>query len=176
MRAWKAATGCDIYDGYGQTESINIVASFTGMEIRAGLFRGFFRDDAVTAERSATAVLHRRHGDAGCGLLYLVCRPVGRHHSSASYRISPFEVSALIEHEAVLDRRRRQAGRDPRRDRAYITLAPGFEPSDDLATEIQDFVKRQTTPTNTPRHRIPRRPAEDDIRENPAGGVTGRGG
>ena len=34
---------------------------------------------------------------------------------------------------------------------AYITLAPGFEPSDDLATEIQDFVKRQTAPYKYPR-------------------------
>ncbi|MGZ0248041.1 MAG: AMP-binding protein, partial [Alphaproteobacteria bacterium] len=31
-----AATGCDIYDGYGQTETINIVANYPGMEIRAG--------------------------------------------------------------------------------------------------------------------------------------------
>jgi acyl-coenzyme A synthetase/AMP-(fatty) acid ligase len=36
MRSWKAATGCDIYDGYGQTETINIVANFPGMEVRPG--------------------------------------------------------------------------------------------------------------------------------------------
>ena len=36
MRIWKTATGCDIYDGYGQTETINIVANFPGMEIRPG--------------------------------------------------------------------------------------------------------------------------------------------
>lgn len=36
MRVWKTATGCDIYDGYGQTETINIVANFPGMEIRPG--------------------------------------------------------------------------------------------------------------------------------------------
>ena len=36
MRAWKAATGCDVYDGYGQTETVNIVANFPGMEIRPG--------------------------------------------------------------------------------------------------------------------------------------------
>lgn len=36
MRAWKLATGCDIYDGYGQTETINIVANFPGMPIRPG--------------------------------------------------------------------------------------------------------------------------------------------
>ena len=36
MRVWKTATGCDIYDGYGQTETINIVANFPGMDIRPG--------------------------------------------------------------------------------------------------------------------------------------------
>lgn len=36
MRAWKLATGCDIYDGYGQTETINIVANFPGMAIKPG--------------------------------------------------------------------------------------------------------------------------------------------
>ncbi|MBT4488685.1 MAG: AMP-binding protein [Rhodospirillaceae bacterium] len=36
MRSWKAATGCDIHDGYGQTETVNIVANYPGMEIRPG--------------------------------------------------------------------------------------------------------------------------------------------
>ena len=36
MRSWKAATGCDIYDGYGQTETVNLVANYPGMEVRAG--------------------------------------------------------------------------------------------------------------------------------------------
>ena len=36
MRSWKAATGCDVYDGYGQTETINIVANFPGMRVRPG--------------------------------------------------------------------------------------------------------------------------------------------
>ena len=90
MRAWKKTTGCEIYDGYGQTETINIVANFPGMEIRPGsmgkpcpgltvdiidddgnvmednkighigvkitdpyppgLFKGYYKDDAKTAE------------------------------------------------------------------------------------------------------------------------------
>ncbi len=36
MQSWKAATGCDVYDGYGQTETVNIVANYPGMEIRPG--------------------------------------------------------------------------------------------------------------------------------------------
>ncbi len=36
MRSWKKATGCDVYDGYGQTETINIIANFPGMPIKKG--------------------------------------------------------------------------------------------------------------------------------------------
>ena len=36
MRSWKNATGCDVYDGYGQTETINIIANFPGMKIKKG--------------------------------------------------------------------------------------------------------------------------------------------
>ncbi|SCA57626.1 Butyrate--CoA ligase [Candidatus Terasakiella magnetica] len=36
MRTWKEATGCDVYDGYGQTETVNIVANYKGMEVRPG--------------------------------------------------------------------------------------------------------------------------------------------
>ena len=36
MRSWKNATGCDVYDGYGQTETINIIANFPGMRIKKG--------------------------------------------------------------------------------------------------------------------------------------------
>ncbi len=36
MRSWKEACGCDIHDGYGQTETVNIVANIPGMEIRPG--------------------------------------------------------------------------------------------------------------------------------------------
>ena len=36
MRAWEKATGCKIYEGYGQTETTNIVANYPGMEIRPG--------------------------------------------------------------------------------------------------------------------------------------------
>lgn len=36
MRVWQAATGCLVHDGYGQTETINIVANYPGMEVRPG--------------------------------------------------------------------------------------------------------------------------------------------
>ena len=36
MRVWKDMTGTDVYDGYGQTETINIVANIPGVEVRPG--------------------------------------------------------------------------------------------------------------------------------------------
>ena len=195
MRSWKAATGCDIYDGYGQTETVNIVANFPGMKIRPGsmgrpvpgitvdiidddgtivadgevghigvqvtdpwppgLFHGYFRDDAVTAESFRNGWYYT--GDTATrdadGYIWFV----GRSDdiiSSASYRISPFEVeSALVEHEAVLESAVVAKPDDIRGEivMAYITLAPGFEPSDELAKDIQEFVKQLTAPYKYPR-------------------------
>ena len=195
MRSWKKATGCDIHDGYGQTETVNIVANYPGMEIRPGsmgkpvpgltmdiidddgtilgndevghigvkitdpwppgLFHGYFRDAAVTAEAFRNGWYYT--GDTATrdadGYIWFV----GRSDdiiSSASYRISPFEVeNALIEHEAVLESAVVGRPDDIRGEivMAYITLAPGFEPSDALAADIQEFVKRQTAPYKYPR-------------------------
>ncbi len=36
IRIWKEATGTDIYDGYGQTETVNMVANFRCMPIKPG--------------------------------------------------------------------------------------------------------------------------------------------
>ncbi len=36
IRAWKAATGTIVHDGYGQTETVNIVANVPGVEVRPG--------------------------------------------------------------------------------------------------------------------------------------------
>ncbi len=36
MKSWETSTGCKIYEGYGQTETICIAANFLGMEIRPG--------------------------------------------------------------------------------------------------------------------------------------------
>ncbi|MBI3736926.1 AMP-binding protein [Candidatus Sumerlaeota bacterium] len=73
---------------------------------------------------------------------------------SAGYRIGPFEVeSALIEHPAVQESAV-VASPDPDRYeivKAFIILKPGFSPSDALAKEIQDHVKRVTAPYKYPR-------------------------
>jgi acetyl-CoA synthetase len=36
IRIWKQASGTTVHDGYGQTETVNIVANFPGQEIRPG--------------------------------------------------------------------------------------------------------------------------------------------
>ena len=73
---------------------------------------------------------------------------------SSGYRIGPFEVeSALIEHPAVLESAV-VAKPDPVRGeivKAFVVLKPGFEASDELAKELQDFVKNLTAPYKYPR-------------------------
>ena len=36
MRIWKGATGTEIYDGYGQTETVNLVANYPCLPVRPG--------------------------------------------------------------------------------------------------------------------------------------------
>ncbi len=195
MRTWKEATGCDVYDGYGQTETVNIVANYKGMEVRPGsmgkpvpglvvdiidddgnivhddtvghiavklsdphplgLFDGYYKDEAATAKCFKHGWYYT--GDTATrdedGYIWFVGRSddiIG----SAGYRISPFEVeSALIEHPAVAESA--VVGKpDPVRGeivKAYVTLSAGFEGSDALEKEIQDFVKNLTAPYKYPR-------------------------
>ena len=74
--------------------------------------------------------------------------------SSAGYRIGPLEVeNALIEHPAVLES---AAVGSPDKERgeivkAFIVLADGFTPSDDLIVELQAHVRASTAPYKYPR-------------------------
>jgi acetyl-CoA synthetase len=72
---------------------------------------------------------------------------------TAGYRVGPFEVeSALVSHPAVSEAAAVPAPDDERGSvvRAIVVLANG-EPSDELATELQDHVKRVTAPYKYPR-------------------------
>lgn len=84
-------------------------------------------------------------------------RYVGRNDDvikSSGYRIGPFEIeSVLLEHPSVNevavtgvpDKIRGFAVK------ATIVLADGFEPSDELVTELQTYVKKNTAPYKYPR-------------------------
>lgn len=196
MRTWKDATGCDVYDGYGQTETVNIVANYKGMEIRPGsmgkpvpgltvdvvdddgnvvaddtvghiavkmtdnpypygLFKGYFRDEKANEKCFNNGWYYT--GDTATrdadGYIWFV----GRSDdviTSSGYRISPFEVeSALIEHPAVAESAVVAKPDEMRGEivKAYVTLANGYEGSDNLEKEIQDFVKNLTAPYKYPR-------------------------
>jgi acetyl-CoA synthetase len=73
---------------------------------------------------------------------------------AAGYRIGPFEVeSACLEHAAVAEAAA-VASPDPRRGhvvKAFIVLAHGHEPSDELAEEIKGFVRGRLSAYAYPR-------------------------
>src|SRR5213076_443827 len=73
---------------------------------------------------------------------------------SAGYRIGPFEVeSACIEHPAVAEAAA-VASPDERRGnvvKAFVVLAAGNEPSDELADDIKGFVRERHSAYAYPR-------------------------
>jgi acyl-coenzyme A synthetase/AMP-(fatty) acid ligase len=73
---------------------------------------------------------------------------------SAGYRIGPFEVeSALVEHPAVIESAVVASPDAVRGEivKAFVILAPGYQPSDALASELQEHVKTVTAPYKYPR-------------------------
>ncbi|MDR1787415.1 MAG: AMP-binding protein [Treponema sp.] len=120
-----------------------------------GLFRGYWKDEAVTARCwhdgcYSTGDMAWHDGDGSYWF-------VGRNDDvikCSGYRIGPFEVeSALMEHPSVLECAV-TAAPDPMRGqvvKASIVLARGFEPSEALKKELQNHVKRVTAPYKYPR-------------------------
>lgn len=195
IRYWKEQTGTTIADGYGQTETVNIVANFPdqpvkfgsmgqpvpGIEIDVvdddgnppprgeighiavrltdpwppGLFAGYTEDGALDSAAFRNGWYYT--GDTATrdedGYFWFIGRAddlIG----SAGYRISPFEVeSALLEHPAVAESAVIGEADETRGQLvvAYVILAAGFEGSDSLAVEIQDFCKAHTAPYKYPR-------------------------
>jgi len=120
-----------------------------------GLFREYYRNEEATARAFESGFYHT--GDtAFCdetGRLWYV----GRNDDiikSSGYRIGPFEVeSVLAEHPAVLESAVTGVP-DPTRGlnvKATIVLRQGYEPSPELAKELQTFVKTNTAPYKYPR-------------------------
>jgi acyl-coenzyme A synthetase/AMP-(fatty) acid ligase len=195
IERWRAGTGLTIYDGYGQTETVNLVANYPCVPVRegsmgkptpgfeieitddegtplgpgeeghitvrvrpdrpVGLFKEYWRDPAATA--AAFAGDRYFTGDKAYadedGYLWFVGRADDVITSSA-YRIGPFEVeSALLTHPSVVEAA--VIGKpDPMRGeivKAFVTLASGVEPSDDLVRELQAHCKKVTAPYKYPR-------------------------
>lgn len=82
---------------------------------------------------------------------------VGRNDDiikSSGYRIGPYEVeSVLVEHPAVLECAVSAAPDEIRGQvvKATVILNKGYEPSEELVKELQEFVKKQTAPYKYPR-------------------------
>jgi len=73
---------------------------------------------------------------------------------SAGYRIGPFEVeSALVEHPAVVEAAVVSSPDETRGEvvKAFVILAAGYEPSDQLVAELQEHVRKVTAPYKYPR-------------------------
>ncbi len=176
LRAWEEATGLQIRDGYGQTETGQLTGMPPGEEVRPGSMGralpgvSLSIDDGELVVDPATVptfFLHYegfsapegvwRTGDRvaqdGDGYLFFE----GRTDDviiSAGYRIGPFEVeSALVAHEAVAEAAVVAAPDDERGSvvRAVVVLRDGFAASDDLARALQEHVKSQTAPYKYPR-------------------------
>ncbi|MDR1635789.1 MAG: AMP-binding protein, partial [Treponema sp.] len=120
-----------------------------------GLFTGYWKDDGITRAAWHDGVY--RTGDMawrdGDGYYWFV----GRNDDvikCSGYRIGPFEVeSALMEHPSVLECAV-TAAPDPVRGqvvKATVVLARGYGPSEELAKELQNHVKRVTAPYKYPR-------------------------
>jgi acetyl-CoA synthetase len=120
-----------------------------------GMFNGYYRDEQLTKSVWSDGVY--KTGDmAWCdedGYYWFVGRADDVIKSSG-YRIGPFEVeSALMEHPAVLECAI-TAVPDPDRGqivKATIVPSKNYQPSEDLAKELQEHVKKVTAPYKYPR-------------------------
>lgn len=191
---WRHATGLNIQDGYGQTETVMICCNRPGAERQGamgkpppgidlavvdeegnrlppdtegdvalrvaegrppGLFLGY-RDDA---DRTASVFRNGWYltGDRAMidadGFFWFVGRADDVILTSG-YRIGPFEVeSALFEHPAVAESAVIASPDETRGEvvKAFIVLAGGYTPSDELVKTLQDHVKSTTAPYKYPR-------------------------
>ncbi len=131
------------------------IVIYTGKGKPLGMFDGYFRDDQLTNtvwhdDIYYTGDMAWRDED---GYFWFVGRADDVIKSSG-YRIGPFEVeSALMEHHAVLECAI-TAVPDPDRGqivKATIVLTSNYQPSDELAKELQEHVKKVTAPYKYPR-------------------------
>ena len=120
-----------------------------------GLFMGYYRDEEKTKATWYDDVYHT--GDTAWkdedGYFWYVGRTDDVIKSSG-YRIGPFEIeSVLTEHPSVLECAVTGVP-DPLRGnvvKATIVLKPGYDGTDELKKELQQYVKKETAPYKYPR-------------------------
>jgi acyl-coenzyme A synthetase/AMP-(fatty) acid ligase len=180
LEIWRTATGLEIRDGYGQTETGQMTGNLDGEPARAGsmgralpgvklwiedgelvadpatvptFFLGYLGDEDAAGRAPDPWHTGDRVVQDGDGYLFFE----GRTDDviiSAGYRIGPFEVeSALVAHPAVAEAAVVAAPDDERGSvvRAIVVLRDGHERSDELAKALQDHVKDLTAPYKYPR-------------------------
>lgn len=120
-----------------------------------GIFSAYNQDDALYQKVWRGGVYHT--GDTAYrdedGYYWYVGR-MDDIIKSSGYRIGPFEIeSVLMEHPAVLECAITGVP-DPERGqvvKATIVLTSSYRPSDELARELQQYVKKATAPYKYPR-------------------------
>jgi acetyl-CoA synthetase len=179
LRAFADGTGLEIRDGYGQTETGQLTGMPLGEPVRPGSMGlplpgvdlQIQDDELVLADprTDPTFFVTELNGEPPAadqpwrtgdrvkqdedGYLYFEGR-IDDVIISAGYRIGPFEVeSALVSHGAVAEAAVVGAADEERGAvvRAVVVLRDGFSPSDQLAVELQEHVKRETAPYKYPR-------------------------
>jgi acetyl-CoA synthetase len=134
---------------------IGQIVIYTNKRKPVGMFNGYYRDDELTKNVWQNGIYYT--GDTAWrdedGYYWFVGRADDIIKSSG-YRIGPFEVeSALLEHPAVLECAI-TAVPDPERGqivKATIVPSKNYHPSDELAKELQEHVKKVTAPYKYPR-------------------------
>ncbi|WP_375167432.1 AMP-binding protein [Desulfofundulus thermocisternus] len=120
-----------------------------------GLFKEYWKDPEKTASvhRGDWYLTGDRAYKDEDGYLWFVGRADDVILTSG-YRIGPFEVeSALLEHPAVAESAVVSSPDEIRGEvvKAFVVLAPGYQPSDELVKELQEHVKKVTAPYKYPR-------------------------
>jgi acyl-coenzyme A synthetase/AMP-(fatty) acid ligase len=181
IHTFQEATGLQIRDGYGQTETGQLTANPPDQPARPGSMGKPLPGIALTVNDGELTLLHpttdptffvaylddaatpapdnepwhtgdRVHQDED-GYLYFESRD-DDIIISAGYRIGPFEVeSALVSHEAVAEAAVVAAPDDERGAlvRAVVVLRDDFAPSDELKATLQEHVRTETAPYKYPR-------------------------
>ncbi|HVO55096.1 MAG TPA: AMP-binding protein [Solirubrobacterales bacterium] len=176
IAAFKAATGLEPADGYGQTETGQVTGNLAGEAIRQGsmgkVLPGLetrIEDGELQLRAASSPTFFCRYLDGErfegewwpTGDLvdededgFLFFR--GRNDdiiASSGYRIGPTEVeAALLSHPAVVEAAA-IAAPDPERGAVVraIVVVRDREPSAELIAELQEHCKRETAPYKAPR-------------------------